>query len=158
MENLKEFWNQQSSRDQLYMVVLGGCVALYILFMVVYKPVKNMRDTQIKQYEGQMASLERIKALAAQYQAKTSGKGNQRSGSIDGLVQASLSKNALRASAMDSSGKNTLRVRIESGNFENVLAWLYDIEISQGMQIKDISVAAGETPGTVSINSRIQKD
>lgn len=158
MDNIKEFWNQQSSRDQLYMVILGTCVAIYLLFMAVYQPVKNMRDAQMKTNESTAASLERVKALAAEYIATTASGTNKRGPSLDGVVQSSLSKNSLRASAVDSSGKNSIRVRLENAPFDNMLAWLYDMEVSQGMLIKDVSVAGGASPGTVSVNLRLQKD
>ena len=158
MNEIKQWWEQASARDQLYIVVCGGCLALYIMFMAVYKPVKGMRDSQLKQNQAQMASLERVKNLASQVQNRNK-KGNANSGpSIDSLVQASLSKNSLRASAMDSSGRNGVRIRLENAQFESFLAWLHEMEVSQGLRVKDLSVASGGSAGTVTVNLRLHKD
>ena len=157
MNDIKEWWDQASSKDQLYIVICGFCLALYILYMGVFKPVKNMRDSQVRQNQSQMASLERVKELAAQWENR-SKTNTGRGPSLDRVVQGSLSKNALRASAMDASGKTGVRVRLDNAKFENVLAWMYDMEVTQGLRVKDLSVAAGANSGTVTINLRLHKD
>lgn len=157
MDQLKEWWQQASSKDQLYLVILAGSVGLYILYMAIYSPIKSMRDDQIKLHQAQMASLERVKNLAAQLQqsnASTSSSG----GSLDGVIQSSMSRNNLRASGVDSSGKNGVRVRIDSAKFEDLLAWLYELEIKQGMQIKELNVSGSTDAGSVSVNMRLHKD
>ncbi len=159
MDKIKDWWDQASSRDQLYIVVCGLALVLYILFIGVYRPVKGMRDAQLEQNKSALASLERVKEMAAQVKEKdSSGDKNRQGPSLDRSVQVSLSKNGLRASSVDANGNNGLRIRVEDAPFDNMLAWLYDLEITQGLRMKDISVAAGSSVGTVSVNLRLLKD
>ena len=158
MDKIKDWWDQASSKDQLYVVVCGIALLLYILFIGIFKPVKGMRDSQLKSNKAQLASLERVKEMAAQLK-QSNEQGTTRQGpSLDRSVQSSLSKNGLRASSMDANGNNGLRIRVENAPFDSMLAWLYDLEVSQGLIMKDISVAAGSSPGTVSVNLRILKE
>lgn len=159
MNGLKEWWNQAPSRDQLALVLCGACVALYLLFVAVYQPIKGVRDEQLKFNKAQLRSLERVRMLAGEYanQSKSNRKANKRA-SIENIVQRSLAPNNLQVSSMDASGRNGVRVRFENANFENFLTWLNEMETAQSLRVKDLSVAAGSESGTVSVNLRLHQD
>ena len=160
MNALKEWWEQASSRDQLSLVICGACIALYLLFVGVYKPVQIMRDTPVSQNEAQLASLARVRSLAAQViQQKKSGKANnKKSTNIESLVQRSLAPNNLSVSSMSAVGNSGVRIRFDEARFENLLNWLYEMEVRNGLLIKDISVSGSSTPGTVTANLRLLKE
>ena len=60
MDALKEWWGQASVRDQLSLLVGGGFVVLYILFMMVLKPVTEMRDKEEMKNRALVSNLEEV--------------------------------------------------------------------------------------------------
>ena len=157
MEALKDWWNNATSREQLYLLVGGICVAICLVYVILYKPITGMRDKQLRINNAQLASLERVRELAGQVQALNNTSDANTGPRIDQLVQRSLSANLLRAAALDASGRNGVRIRLENAPFDRVVAWLHELEITQGVQIKDLTVAAGKQQGQVTINMRVQK-
>ena len=157
MQALKEWWSEASTKDQIYLLVCAICVGLYILYMGVYSPIKHMRDTQAKQVTVQLANLEEMKRLAAQLKAaKTTD--TQTGPALDSEIQNLLSKQGIRASGLDASGKTGVRVRLEDASFDKFVAWLYEVEVTKGIIVKDLSVVSGGASGTVNVNMRLEQN
>ncbi len=159
MDSVKEWWSQASSRDQLSLVFGGGFVIIYILYMGVLKPVQNMRIKEETRNRALQGSLENVRSLAAQVAAtkKTNGKSDRR-GSLENIVQQTVSAKGLRVASMSASGKDGVRMRFDEANFPKVLEWLYEMELTHGFRIKDLNVAAGTSQGLVSVNLRLHKN
>lgn len=158
LDPVKDWWNQASTRDQLMILICGVVVVVYLMYLLILSPVKNMAEQQSVKKEAQKAALGRVKLLAAQVKASKKSDNGQRGGrSIESIVESSISQNSLRVSGFDASGKSGIRVRFELVKFDNLLGWLYELEVTQGLRIKDLSIASGSEPGTVSANILIQR-
>ncbi len=159
MDAVKAWWNEASVRDQLALLILGGCVALYALFNFVLSPVVEMKETQLDRVAAQQAAFERVKNLAAKVKAQS---GNQdfavANASIERTVERSFSQHGLRVSGFDASGRAGIRVRFDKVQYEKLLAWLFDMEMTQGLRMKDISIAGTTDPGLVSASILIEKN
>ncbi|WP_018414626.1 type II secretion system protein M [Teredinibacter turnerae] len=159
MNELKEWWNKASTRDQLSLAIGGGILLLYLCYMVLLKPVTEMRDNQLRRNMAQAEALERVRELAATWiNREGNGENSSNGRSLVDLVNSSLQQNSLRMTGMQPSGANDVRLRLEQVPFDNLLAWLYDIEVSQRLQVKDISVATGSNEGLVSVNIRLHRE
>ncbi|WP_045856907.1 type II secretion system protein GspM [Teredinibacter purpureus] len=159
MDDIKEWWNQASTRDQIALVVCGGILAVYLAYVVLLKPVTAMRDEQIRKNASQEQALERVRNYAAIWVNQgTKKKSASNKGSIVEVVDSSLRQNNLKLSGMQPSGSDDVRIRLEQVAFDNLLAWLYQIEVTQRIQVKDISVATGSSTGLVSANLRLHRD
>ncbi|ABD82826.1 type II secretion system protein M [Saccharophagus degradans] len=158
VNEFKEWWGNASSRDQISLVVCSVCVALYILFMGVLSPLYDMRDAQVRSHESAVVTLARVKELAAQI--KGSGEGNGRSGgpSIVDLVDSSLRSHGLRLSNMQPSGRSDVRLRLDEVSFNSLLAWLNEMEVEKGLQVKDMSIAESSNIGMVSVTLRLHQE
>jgi len=154
---VKEWWNQAPSRDQLAIVALGGVVGVYLLYAVLLKPASNMLEKQLRTNNAQMEALERVRDLAGQWMSRGGGKSESGKGSIVEIVNNSLREHKLRLNNMQPSN-NGVRLRLESAEFNSLLAWLNQMEVQQRLQIRDLSIAGGKDSGMVSANLRLQKD
>lgn len=157
-DQLKEWWGQAPTRDQLAIVALGGCLALYILYAAVLKSAWDMRDKQIDSTNSQLAALERVRNLAAQWANRGGGSSSTGGGSLVEIVDNSLRQNKLRLNNMQPSGSNAVRLRLESVEFNALLAWLNQMETQQQLNIKEISIAGSKDAGMVSANLRLQRN
>lgn len=159
MDQIKTWWNEASPRDQLSVVVLGVAVILYVGYSFILTPVMTMRDNQEQRVESQLAAYERVKNLAAQWKLhQTAGKNTNRAATIEKAVEASFATHGLRVSGFDASGRSGIRVRFDNVAYETFIAWAHDLEISQGLKMKDVSIAGTSSPGMVSASILIQKN
>jgi len=159
LEAIKDWWNQASVRDQLALVLLSSCVALYVLYAGVLKPVAAMRDKQIRTNISQMEALERVRDLASQWVSRAGNSdGGSAGGSLVQLVENSLRENGLRLNNMQPSGSDSVRLRLESVPFNSLIGWLNEMEVQQRLQIKDLSIASSKDAGLVSVNLRLQQE
>lgn len=158
MNEFKEWWAQASSRDQLFLVIGLGFVGLYIMFMLVLKPVQEMREKENVKNNALRSSLETVRGLSAQVAAQNQGGPKNSKGSkLETIVQQTVSANGLQVASMNASGKTGVRLRFDEARFENVLKWLYEMEITHNLQIKDLSVARASRSGTVTVNLRLHQ-
>lgn len=158
MDAIKAWWEEAPARDQMAVLILGLALAVFIVFDFIVSPVSEMRAKQERRVVAQQAALERVKDLAAQLKARASGPGaGAANASIEKKVERSFGQHSLRVTGFDASGRSGIRVRFDSVKYEKLLAWLHDMEISQGMRMKDISIASSTAPGLVSASVLIAK-
>ncbi len=159
MNAFKEWWDQNSSRDQLALLALGICFLLFILYMGILKPIQDKRVTQLRNNQSALSSLKNVRDMAALW---TNRDANQNRGATGGsiveIVDTSLRAHNLRLSGMQPSGLNDVRLRLDQARFDNLLTWLHEMEVNQGLQIKDLSVATAGEPGMVSVNMRLHRE
>jgi len=118
-----------------------------------------MRLKQEQRVEAQQAAYERVKNLAGRWKNRNSGgASSQASAGIEAAIESSFAQHGIRVSGFDASGRSGIRVRFDSVKYENLLAWLYDVELTQGMHFKDVSVAGSADPGFVAASILIQKN
>lgn len=158
MNAFKEWWQQASSRDQLALVALAIAVAIYLLFMGVLRPVSDLAKEQEQRNVAQQQSFERVKNLAAQWKAhNASGGDDNRAQNAERMVETSIAQYGIHVSGFDASGRNTVRVRVDRVAYEDFVRWVYDLEVSRGLRIKDVSVAATQDSGVVSVSLTVEK-
>lgn len=159
MNAFKQWWDQNSSRDQMAILALGICFLLFILFMGILKPLQEKRVTQLRNNQSAMSSLKNVRDMAALWANRDANLSQSSSrGSIVEIVDTTLRAHNLRLSGMQPSGLNDVRLRLDQARFDNLLAWLHEMEVSQGLQIKDLSVATADEPGIVSVNMRLHRE
>lgn len=158
MNAFKQWWDQASSRDQMMLILGAAFLVIYLLFMAVLGPVQGMRDDELKRNTAQRASLERVKELAAKVmEQNAASSGQQQKSSIESIVQRSVGTSSLTLSSMNASGSNGVRVRFDDAPFEKVLKWLHEMEIAQGLHIRDLSISPSKTPGMVTVTLRMEE-
>ncbi len=157
MNALKEWWDGANPRDQLALFILSSGALLYVLYMVLYSPVVNMRDKQIRKNAAAMEAQQRVRDMAAQVKQQSQSSGNTSGKSLVDIVSRSLSVNKLIHSGMQPSGNNNIRLRFDKVPFDQVLSWLNAMEMREGLNVNDISVASTTDSGLVSVNIRLSR-
>lgn len=158
MENIKARWQELSVRDQLSVFVLGVCVCIYFLFNFILGPVVEMKEKQVRRVEAQQAAYVRVKTLAAEWKNRNTGDSAASvQQSVEKAVQSSFALHGLRVSGFDASGRSGIRIRFDSAEYEKLIAWFYDMEITQGLRMRDINIATTSDVGIVTASVLIQK-
>lgn len=149
--------NNYNRREQMLILGCGVAVALYLLWLVVLTPIQNKRDQLLAANIASTQSLGRVQIAAAQIQQARNAGANISNDNINGLIDSSLRANGLSMSLLQPGANGEVRVRLDRAGYGPLMKWLYELEFKQGIRVSDLSIAATNDPGQVTVNLRLQK-
>jgi len=158
MNQLFTFLSRYQRRDQVMLLVGALSVIIYLLWMLVLSPIQHKRDQLLQTNVAATQSLGRVQimvALIQQYRA--AGAQTSNGGEIMGVLDAGIRGNGLTVSGINPGGAGDVRVRFEKAAYEPLMQWLYEVEFKNGLSVRDMTIAATNDPGLVTVNMRIQK-
>jgi general secretion pathway protein M len=155
MNEIKQWFLDQSPRDQMMLSVGAVVVAVYILFFLVLFPMQNDLSKTQKRNLASLQEQQTVRDLAGQVLAQQQG-GQPAAGSqnLTSMLNDSTRQFGLRMENVQPTG-NSARVRLGASEFNSVLAWLHEMEIKQGLRITDLTLTADKNPGTVLVNLQL---
>jgi general secretion pathway protein M len=155
MNEIKQWFLDQSPRDQLMLSMGGVAVALYLLIFLLLGPMYSNLEAKERRNVAALEEQQRVRELAGQFLARQQIAATSTAGqSLNGLLNQSLAEFGLSMENFQPTD-NTARVRLGSSEFNKVVAWLNALEVKQGVQIKDMTITADQTPGSVVVNLQI---
>jgi general secretion pathway protein M len=149
--------NKYSRRDQMLILGCAVAVAVYLIWLVVLTPIQNKRDQLLAANVASTQTLGRVQIAAAQIQQARNAGANISNDNISGLIDTSLRANGLSMSGFQPGANGEVRVRLDRAGYAPLMQWLYEIEFKQGIRVSDLSIAATNDPGQVTVNLRLQK-
>ena len=152
---MKDWFKQFNQREQLYLVLCAMVVALYILFVGVWRPVSSMRDDMASQNERVAQSLLRVQAMVGELQQLRSAGGGSCEVNLNQAINASTSKHDIAPTRIQPSSRGDTQVRFEDVKLENLLRWLHQLEFVDELVIRELSMNQGERGGLVNASVRI---
>jgi len=153
---MKAWFMQLAQREQMSLLALALVVALYIVYMVIWSPVHDMRDALQEQNRGVAAMLQRVDAMVSEVMhLRDSGAQPDTRRNLTSLINRSTTRKQLQVSRLQPNSRGEIQVRLESAAFDDVLAWLYEMEFSEGLLVREVSVTQAGTVGRVNVTVRI---
>lgn len=157
MNQLLNFLNKYNRRDQMLILGCGIAVVLYLLWLMVLTPIQNKRDQLLAANVASTQTLGRVQIVAAQIQQSREAGATVSNDNLSSLVDSSLRANGLSMSGFQPGANGEARVRLDRAAYGPLMQWLYEIEFKQGITVSDLSIAATNDPGQVTVNLRLQK-
>lgn len=150
---MKDWWLNLSLREKQVVGYGGILFVLALLYLLIWSPFTDKVDSMRSQ-------IERDRELAAWMQQtdqqiqnliKKQSSNSQASGSLLGMVQEKIKKSPLAShlKQMRQAENNAVQLSLQQVDFDQVLRWLIDLWMKQGVTISQITVTPGEKPGTV---------
>lgn len=153
---MKEWYQSLTQREQLSVVALGLAVALYAVYSVAVKPIASARDEMARQNLALAESLQRVDAMASQVlQLRQSGAGNGRGRNLTALINRSTGALGLQVSRLQPNARGEVQVRMEAVAFDDLLAWLHQMEYRESLVLQEVSITPGGGSGRVNATVRI---
>ncbi len=152
---MKEWFQQFTQREQLYILLCAGAVLLYLLLVGIWRPVAGMRDDMAVQNERVAQSLVRVQAMVSELQQLRSADGGQRKLNLNQVINASTSKHGISPTRIQPSSRGDTQVRFEDVKLENLLRWLHQLETVDELLIQELSLNQGERGGLVNASVRL---
>ncbi len=152
---MKQWFEQLTAREQLYLLLCAAAVVLYLLFVGVWRPVNNLRDNMAGQNERVAQSLQRVQGMVGELRAFREAGGDRGSVNLNQLINASTSKYAIAPTRIQPSSRGDTQVRFEDVKLDSFLRWLHQLEYEDDLAIRELSINQGERGGLVNASVRV---
>jgi general secretion pathway protein M len=154
LDKLKQFWQQRSARERLYLTVCGGFAGFAILYAGIWQPINSSRaalSRQVPQLQLQLVELQR--QLAA---IKGTSAAPSRSVDLRSSVQASLDARNTSADIQALSA-DKLQIKIAQIRFADALPLLAALRSETGSRINALQITGEAHNGLVQLSATVER-
>ena len=145
---MKQWFTGLTQREQLSLLIMGLAVALYLAFVIFIAPLSQARDRMVVQNRGVAESLQRVEVLVSQIlHLRETGNGSSTNRNLASLVNRSTSSYQLQVNRLQPNSRGELQVRLENAVFDDLIAWLYQVEYKEGLRVLETSITQAGTVG-----------
>lgn len=153
---MKQWFTGLTQREQLSLLIMGLAVALYLAFVIFIAPLSQARDRMVVQNRGVAESLQRVEVLVSQIlHLRETGNGSSTNRNLTSLVNRSTSSYQLQVNRLQPNSRGELQVRLENAVFDDLIAWLYQVEYKEGLRVLETSITPAGTVGRVNATVRL---
>lgn len=150
-------FNRYQRGEQMALLALGVVLIVFFVWVLVIAPLHNKRTQLAAMQTAATATLGKVQLMVAQIQQQgaTANSGDE---NINGVIDSSLRAAGLSMSSFQPGANGEVRLRLDRANYANLMQWIYDVEITHSITVKDLSIAATNDIGFVNANFRLQKN
>jgi general secretion pathway protein M len=153
--NVQEWFQKYTQREQLYLLAVAATVTLYLLLVIIWQPIAGMRDEMAVRNIQVAEQLARVKAIAGELQALKSSGAGQSSLNMNQLINTSTNQHGIRPSRIQPNSSGETQLRFEAVQFSGLLQWLYEIESTEGVAIREVAINQSDSGGIVKATIRL---
>lgn len=153
---MKEWFAQLNQREQMSVLALGLALALYLLYVLVWSPLNSEREQLALQNSVIAESQVRVDAMVSELlQLRAGGVKTGTRRNLTSVINESTSRLQLPVMRLQPNSRGEIQVRLENANFDDVLQWLYQMEYTEHMLVREVSLTQSNTAGLVNVTARI---
>ena len=153
---MKEWFSQLNQREQLSLLLLGLALLLYLLYILVLSPLESQREQLIAQNSAVTQSQGCVDAMVSQLlQLRQGGAKAGAKRNLTSVINQSTSRLQLPVMRLQPNSRGEIQVRIENASFNDVLKWLNEMEYTESLLVREVSVTPAASAGRVNITVRI---
>ncbi|WOC25990.1 type II secretion system protein M [Pseudoalteromonas sp. N1230-9] len=149
-EQLVNYWRSLKEQEQQLVMIAGAVFVIFILVMGIFRPLNNAiekaEQDNIKQQELLAWVDESIIKLKASGSARVT---NDRS--LSQIVNSTRNRYQITISKMQPND-NSLRLTIDSVEFNKLVEWLDELVNSQGVLIENLDLSKDDKSGFVRVS------
>ena len=148
-EQLVNYWRSLKEQEQQLVMIAGAVFVIFVLVMGIFRPLNNAiekaEQDNIKQQELLAWVDESIIKLKASGSARVT---NDRS--LSQIVNSTRNRYQITISKMQPND-NSLRLTIDSVEFNKLVEWLDELVNSQGVLIENLDLSKDDKSGFVRV-------
>lgn len=149
-QQLVKYWLSLKEQEQQLVMIAGGIFVIFVLVMGIFRPlnsaIEKAHQDQIKQQELlTWVDNSIVKLKAAGSRAVVSNK------SLSQIVNATRGRFGITISKMQPSD-DSLRLTIDSVQFNKLIEWLDEIIHKEGVQIENLDLSRDDKLGYVRVS------
>lgn len=153
---MKEWFAGLNQREQLSLVALGFALSLYFLYMLAWAPLAEQRNRLTLQNQSTAESLQRVDAMVSEItRLRAGGVASTAQRNLTALVNQSTNRYGLQVSRLQPNSRGDIQVRLENAVFDDLVAWLDEIENREGLLVTEVAITRTGSSGRVNASIRI---
>ncbi len=153
---MKQWFEGLTQREQLYLLVLGLALGLYLLFILAIRPLGAAQSDLAQRNNTVAESLQRIDVMVSQILSlRESGARSSAPRNLTSLVNSSTAEQGLAVARLQPNSRGEVQVRLENAAFDSLAAWLYSMEYREQLVVQEVSITQANAPGTVNATVRL---
>jgi type II secretory pathway component PulM len=153
---MKAWFAALNQREQMSLLVLGLVLALYLLYLFAWSPLNSKREQLALQNTAMAESRARVDAMVSELLLlRESGVQTGARRSLTTVINESTSRLQLPVIRLQPNSQGEIQVRLENAVFDDVLKWLYEMEYTEHMLVREVSLTQANSAGLVNITARI---
>lgn len=153
---MKAWFATLNQREQMSLLVLGLALVLYFLYLFAWAPLNSKREQLAVQNVAMAESRARVDAMVSELlQIRASGVQTGSRRSLTTVINESTSRLQLPVIRLQPNSQGEIQVRLENAVFDDVLKWLYEMEYTEHMLVREVSLTQANSAGLVNITARI---
>lgn len=149
-QQLEKYWGSLKEQEQQLIMVAGGIFVVFVLVMGIFRPLNNAitqaQADQIKQQELLTWVDNSIVKLKAAGSRSISNNKN-----LSQIVNTTRGRFDITISKMQPSD-NSLRLTIDSVQFNKLVEWLDEMVNKEGVQIENLDLSRDDKQGYVRVS------
>jgi general secretion pathway protein M len=153
---VKEWFSQLNQREQLSLLLLSLALLVYLLYILVLSPLESEREQLMAQNSAVIESQGRVDAMVSQLlQLREGGAKAGAKRNLTSVINQSTSRLQLPVMRLQPNSRGEIQVRIENASFNDVLKWLNEMEYTESLLVREVSVTPAASAGRINITVRI---
>lgn len=143
--------------EQRIVAVVTVLVVLAVLWLAIWKPVSDWREVENNRYRNAQAELDWLQANEGRARAlAASGGGRGGDRSLVPVITRSAKAQGIEVSRLQPEANGVVSVALQGQPFNELLSWLHQLEVNNGVQILRVAVDAEGRSGRVNAQIRLQ--
>jgi len=153
---VNKWFHELNQREQLSLLALAFALGLYLIYVVLWSPLATARDDMRLRNQGVAVSLQRVDTMVSQIMhLRENGDGRRSNRNLTSLINQSTGRMNLQVSRLQPNSRGELQVRLENASFDDIMAWLYEMEYAQGLLVREVSITTAGGAGRVNASIRL---
>ena len=154
---MREWFNAQTQRDQVALMVLVAGLVLYSVMSFVLMPASEARSQMAASNSAAVAQLARVEVKVSQLLDLRANSESGQNQNLSSTLSAAAQNAGLTVKRLQPNSRGEVQVRFESVEFDALLQWLQTIEGNEGLRIVDASVSDAGRSGGVNATLRVRE-
>ena len=152
---MREWFNSQSPRDQMAILLLTGFLLVFSVFQFALMPMGENRAQMALNNGAASAQLSRVEAKVSRLLSLRDAGGTGQNDNLSSTLSAAAQNAGLTVKRLQPNSRGEVQVRFEGADFDALLQWLQTVEGNEGLRIIDASVSDAGRSGGVNATLRV---
>jgi general secretion pathway protein M len=153
---MKEWFNSQSPRDQVALLLLAGSLAVFGIFQFALAPASGARSQMALNNQLASAQLSRVETKVNRLLSLRESGDSKQSQNLSSTLSAAAQNAGLTVKRLQPNSRGEVQVRFEAVDFDALLQWLQTVEGNEGLRVVDASVSDAGRSGGVNATLRVK--
>ena len=160
VEKLQQRYDQLPHRDRRVLQVLGAAAALTLIWVLIWLPVQDFRDSARQSANSAEAQLGWVQSQETRArraaEAGESSNGQLRDGDILRTVTQSAQQSGMPLQRFEPSGDRAMRIWLDNVVFTELIQWLDYLGEEYGIDVDQASMDRLDEPGRVNVRMTLE--